>query len=240
MSITNRELAQKASAMCLDILSGNVEERKGREAGNMSYFVVEHASGANDQIGVTAYSYKCPMYMLCYREDIGKYEVLVNTTIYSPTTARHMNLFTSELRKVIDPDVVKAYHLDLGSSTGNGVSSRLDLDVVWRSESELYDCMLRVYHAARKGTRLDTLKAALLVSLAETVRLHLLLNHDIPEVDVFSDRGQAIAKAETQKKVLSRLALNTEAEHLKTAINGIRALDENYAAGGHVLSLLRG
>jgi len=225
MSITNKELAQKAAGMCLDILSGNVEERKGRETGNMSYSVVENASGSNDQLGVTAYSYECPMYMMCYREDLGKHEILVNTTIFSPTTARHMSLFTSELRKVIDPDVVKVYHLDLGSSVSNGVRSRLDLDVVRRSESELYDCMLRVYHAARKGTRLDTLKAALLVSLAETVRLHLLLNHDIPEADVCSDRGQAIAKAETQKKVLSVLALNTEFKHMKTAVNGLKALE---------------
>tara|TARA_B110000858_G_scaffold5475_1_gene6193 strand:- start:52 stop:750 length:699 start_codon:yes stop_codon:yes gene_type:complete len=232
MSMTNKELAQKASEMCLDILSGNVEERIGREVGNMSYSLVENASGSNDQIGVIAYSYQCPMYMMCYREDIGKHEILVNTTIYSPTTARHMNLFTSALREVIDPDVVKVYHLDLGSRVSNGVYSRLDLDVVRRAESELYDCMIRVYHAARKGTRLDTLKAALLVSLAETVRLHILLNHHIPEVDVFSDRGQAIAKAETQKKVLSGLVLRTEAEHLKTAINGLKALDENYSGHG--------
>ena len=229
MSLTNRELAQKAAEMCLDILSGNVEERKGKEAGNMSFSLVENASGSNDQIGVTAYSYKCPMYMMCYREDIGKHEILVNTTAYSPTTARHMNLFTSELRKVIDPDVVKVYHLDLGGSVSNGVRSRLDLDVVWRSEVELYDCMLRVYHAARKGTRLDTLKAALVVSLAETVRLYILLNHHIPEVDVFSDRGQAIAKAETQKKVLANLVCSTEVKHLKAAINGLKALDENYS-----------
>ena len=229
MSMTNKDLAQKAAEMCLDILSGNVEERKGREASNMSYSVVENASGSNDQLGVTAYSYKCPMYMMCYREDLGKHEILVNATIYSPTTAQHMNLFTSELRKVIDPDVMRVYYLDLGSSVSNGVRSRLDLDVVWRSESELYDCMLRVYHAARKGTRLDTLKAALLVSLAETARLHLLLDYDIAEADVCSDRGQAIARAVTQKKVLSGLVLSTEAKHMKAAINGLKALDENYS-----------
>ena len=229
MSITNRDLAQKASGMCLDILSGNVGGRKGRVAGNMSFRLVENASGSNDQIGVAAYSYDCPMYMMFYREDLGKHEILVNTTAYSPTTARHMNLFTSELRKVIDPDVIKVYHLDLGMSVSNGVSSRLDAKVVWRSESQLYYCMLSVYHAARKGTRLDTLKAALLESLAETVRLHHLMAYDIPEVDVFSDRGQVIAKAETQKKVLENLVCSTETKHLKTAVNGLKALDENYS-----------
>lgn len=232
MSMTNKDLARKASEMCLDILSGNVEERKGREAGNMSYSVVENASGSNDQLGVTAYSYQCPMYMMCYREDLGKHEILVNTTSYSPTTARHMSLFTLWLSKVIDPEVVKVYHLDLGSSVSNGVRSRLDAEVVWRSEVALYDCMLRVYHAARKGTRLDTLKAELLVSLAETIRLHLLLDYDIPEEDVFSDRGQAIARAVTQKKVLANLVCSTETKHLKTAVNGIKALDENYSGHG--------
>ena len=231
MSMTNKELARKAAEMCLDILSGNVEERKGGKTSNMSYSVVENASGSNDRLGVTAYSYACPMYMMCYREDLGKHEILVNTTVYSVTTARHMSLFMSELRKVIDPDVIRVYYLDLGSSVSNGVRSRLDLDVVWRSESELYDCMLRVYHAARKGTRLDTLKAALSASLAETTRLHLLLGYDIPEVDVCSDRRQAIAKAETQKELLSGLVLKTEAKHLKTAINGLKALDEDY--NGH-------
>ena len=229
MSMTSRELAQRASEMCLDILSGDIGARKGRVAGNMSFSLMENASGSNDQIGVTAYSYQCPMYMMCYREDLGKHEVLVNTTAYSPTTARHMSLFTSELRKVIDPDVIKVYHLDLGSRVSNGVRRRLDAEVVWRAESDLYDCMLRVYHAARKGTRLDTLQSAIDISLAETTRLHNLMAYDIPEVDVFSDRGQAIAKAVTQMKVLSNLVSNTETKHLKTAVSGIRALDENYS-----------
>jgi len=224
MSMTNRDLAQKAAGMCLDILSGNVEERKGRETGNMSYSVVENASGSNDQLGVTAYSYECPMYMMCYREDLGKHEILVNTTIFSPTTARHMSLFTSELRKVIDPDVVKVYHLDLGSRVSNGVRSRIDNDVIFEVSKSLDETIEKVYKAARKGTRIITVERTVIEALDETVRLQDLVATDIPEADICSERAFVISRANTQQKVLSNIDFKTEPKNIKAAINGLKAL----------------
>jgi len=225
MSMTNKDLARKAAEMCLDILSGNVEERKGREAGNMRYSLVGNVGGSNDQLEVIAYSYECPMYMMCYREDLGKHEILVNTTIYSSTTARHMSLFTSELRKVIAPDVVKVYHLDLGSRASNGVRSRLDDDAIFGVNKLLDETIEKVYNAARKGTQIITVERTIIEALDETVRLQDLVATDIPEADICPARAFVISRANTQQKVLSNLAFKAEPKNIKAVINGIKALE---------------
>ena len=223
MSMTNKDLARKAAVMCRDVMSGTVTIERDKRVANMFFGAWKRPS--HGKLEVTAYSYECPMYSLYYRPDIGAYEILVNTTIYSSTTARHMSLYMRELENHVDLYSVGMYRVDLGETLSNGVRSRLDNDVIFGVSKSLDKTIEKVYKAARKGTRIITVERTIIEALDETVRLQDLVATDIPEADICSERAFVISRANTQQKVLSNLAYKTAPENIKTAINGLRALE---------------
>ena len=223
MSMTNRDLARKAAVMCRDVISGTVTIEQDKRVLNM-FFGAEMVNTSHGKLEVTAYSYGCPMYQLYYRPDIEKYEFLVNATIYSPTTAKHMGLYMQELRNHVDLHSVGMYRVDLGETLSNGVRSRLDNDVIFGASRSLDEAIEKVYKAARKGTRIITVERTVIEALDETVRLQDLVAKDIPEADICSERAFVISRANTQQRVLSNIAFKTAPENMKTAINGLKAL----------------
>ena len=239
MNMTNEGLARKAAALCKDVINlrGDFLGSRHRlhKKGNMSVEV----SGDISAPSVTAYSYEAILYHMYLNRTSGVYEILTNSEIYSSTTRQHMSLYMEALSDVADTYDIKLFEVELGDSYPNGVRNRLDPQVIREVNCRLEGAMKYVYSSARSGTRLVTVVSSVCEARREVARLLDILTVSIPK-SVLSDPewADAIKRAGVKASLLHNLENNTETKHLKTAINGIKALEGRQEGSPLVTSML--